>query len=39
MPPTPQDTPDRPLTKIVVNLFKLNNMNYFILVDYFSGYC
>ena len=38
MPLTPHNIPERPLTKIVVNLFTLNNIDYLILVDDFSGY-
>lgn len=38
MPLTPHDIPDRPWSKVGVDLFTLNNINYLILVDYFSGY-
>ena len=38
MPLTPHDILDRPWSKVRVDLFTLNNINYLILVDYFSGY-
>lgn len=38
MPLLPHDVPDRPWSKVGVDLFTLNNINYLILVDYFSGY-
>ena len=38
MPLSTHDIPDRPWSKVGVDLFTLNNINYLILVDYFSGY-
>ncbi|XP_048759452.2 uncharacterized protein K02A2.6-like [Ostrea edulis] len=38
MPLVPHDIPDRPWSKVGVDLFTLNNINYLIIVDYFSGY-
>jgi uncharacterized protein YnzC (UPF0291/DUF896 family) len=38
MPLAPHDIPDRSWSKVGVDLFTLSNVNYLILVDYFSGY-
>ena len=38
MPLTPNDIPDRHWSKFGVDMFTLNNINYLLLVDYFSSY-
>ena len=37
-PLIPHDIPDRPWAKLGINLFSLNNQDYLITVDYFSGF-